>query len=112
MIDVFKDLMLGVVQSYINEVVDTTSEKINAKVDLIVAKVAVMMKEVLPAIIYSSLFYGVGMILFILGLGAYLDTIIGMQGAGSMIGGAVLLILGLFYKTRLDKALAKLPQPK
>jgi len=112
MIEVFKDLMLGVAQSYINEVVETTSEKINVKVDLIVAKVAVMMKEVLPAIIYSSLFYGVGMILFILGLGAYLDTIIGVQGAGSMIGGAVLLFLGLFYKTQLDKALAKLPQPK
>jgi len=112
MIDVFKDLMLGVAQSYINEVVETTSEKINVKVDLIVAKVAVMMKEVLPAIIYSSLFYGVGMILFILGLGAYLDTIIGVQGAGSMIGGVVLLFLGLYYKTQLDKALAKLPQPK
>ncbi|NYZ60465.1 hypothetical protein H0O01_02090 [Candidatus Micrarchaeota archaeon] len=112
MIEVFKDLMLGVAQSYINEVVETTSEKINVKVDLIVAKVAVMMKEVLPAIIYSSLFYGVGMILFILGLGAYLDTIIGVQGAGSMIGGAVLLFLGLYYKMQLDKALAKLPQPK
>ena len=112
MIEVFKDLMLGVAQSYINEVVETTSEKINVKVDLIVAKIAVMMKEVLPAIIYSSLFYGVGMIIFILGLGAYLDTIVGVKGAGSMIGGAVLLFLGLYYKTQMDKALAKLPQPK
>jgi len=112
MIDVFKDLMLGMVQAYINDIVESTSDKINAKVDLIVAKIAVMMKEVLPAIIYSSLFYGVGMILFILGLGAYLDTIVGVQGAGSMIGGAVLLFLGLYYKTQLDKALAKLPQPK
>lgn len=112
MIDVFKDLMLGMVQAYINDIVESTSDKINAKVDLIVAKIAVMMKEVLPAIIYSSLFYGLGMVIFILGLGAYLDTIVGVQGAGSMIGGAVLLFLGLYYKTQLDKALAKLPQAK
>lgn len=112
MIDVFKDLMLNVAQSYISEVVDATSEKINAKVDIIVAKVAVMMKEVLPAIIYSTLFYGVGMVIFILGLGAYIDTMTGVKGAGSMIGGVVLLFMGLYYKTQLDKALAKMPQPK
>lgn len=112
MIEVFKDLMLGMVQAYINDIVDTTSEKINEKVDLIVAKMAVMMKEVLPAIIYSSLFFGVGMIILVLGFSAYLDTIIGVQGAGYMIGGVVLVFLGLYYKAQLDKSLAKLPHPK
>jgi len=81
-------------------------------VDLIVAKVAVMMKEVLPAIIYSSLFFGIGMIILVLGFSAYLDTIIGVQGAGYMIGGVALVFLGLHYKVQLDKSLAKLPQPK
>lgn len=112
MIEVFKDLMLGMVQAYINDIVESTSDKINAKVDLIVAKIAVMMKEVLPAIVYSSLFFGVGMIILVLGFSAYLDTITGVQGAGYMIGGVVLVFLGLYYKTQLDKSLAKLPQPK
>jgi len=112
MIEVFKDLMLGMVQAYINDVVESTSDKINAKVDLIVAKIAVMMKEVLPAIIYSTLFFGVGMIILVLGFSAYLDAITGVQGAGYMIGGVVLVFMGLYYKTQLDKSLAKLPQPK
>ncbi len=112
MIEVFKDLMLGVVQSYIDEVVEATSEKINAKMDVLVAKMAEMMREVLPAIIFSSLFYGVGAILFVVGLGSFLDALIGVKGSGFMIGGVILLFLGLYYKMQFDKALTRMSPPK
>lgn len=108
MLDVFKDILFNVVQASINDVVDQTSDRINEKVDLIVARMAAMMKEVVPALVFSSLFYGVGMILFVVGLGSFLDTVIGVKGAGAMIGGVVLVFLGLFYKMQFEKALARI----
>lgn len=110
MLDMFKDILFNVVQASINDVVDQTSDRINEKVDLIVARMAAMMKEVVPALVFSSLFYGVGMILFVVGLGSFLDTIIGVDGAGAMVGGVVLIFLGLFYKMQFEKALARIGQ--
>jgi hypothetical protein len=112
MLEMFKDILFNVVQASINDIVDQTSDRINEKVDLIVAKMAAMMREVVPALVFSSLFYGVGMILFVVGLGAFLDTLVGVQGTGAMIGGVVLVFLGLFYKMQFEKALAKVSPPK
>ncbi|MDD2655587.1 MAG: hypothetical protein PHQ80_02870 [Candidatus ainarchaeum sp.] len=110
MLDVFKDILSNIVQASINDIVDETSDRINEKVDLIVAKMAAMMREVVPALVFSSLFYGVGMILFVFGLGSFLDTIVGLKGAGAMVGGVVLIFLGLYYKMQFEKALARMEQ--
>ena len=112
MIDAFKDILFSIVQGSINDIVDQTSDKINEKVDLIVARMAAMMREVVPALVFSSLFYGVGMILFVFGLGSFLDTVIGVKGAGAMIGGVALIFLGLYYKMQFEKALARIGQSK
>jgi hypothetical protein len=112
MIDAFKDILFSIVQGSINDIVDQTSDKINEKVDLIVARMAAMMREVVPALVFSSLFYGVGMILFVVGLGSFIDTIVGLKGSGAMIGGVALIFLGLYYKMQFEKALARIGQSK
>ncbi len=111
-LDFVKDMMLQVSRSYVDDMVEETSEKVNAKVDFMVKRAAAMLRDVLPPMIYSSLFYGVGMLIVILGLSSYLDTLVGVEGAGYMIGGVVLIFLGLYYKMQFEKALDRISPPK
>ncbi|MFH1448267.1 MAG: hypothetical protein ABIG39_05360 [Candidatus Micrarchaeota archaeon] len=109
MIGRFKDLIMGAISKrYVDKVVDETAARVNLKVEEITQKSILTIKEIVPPIVYSSLFFASGAIVLILGISAYIDSLLSTEGAGLMIGGSVLLVLGLYYKNKLEGSLKKI----
>lgn len=112
MIGMLKDFIIETISKrYVDKVVDETAARVNLKVEEITQKSIFTIKEIVPPIVYSSLFFASGAVVLILGISAYIDSLLLTEGAGLMIGGSVLLVLGLYYKNKLEGSLEKI-KPK
>jgi hypothetical protein len=113
MLDVLlKTLVMPASERYLEIFVEDVTERVNEKVDEIARRSALMLREMLPPIIYSTLFFGAGVLILVTGASAYIDSLAQMEGVGYMIGGCVLVLLGGYYKIQMDKALEKVAPPK
>lgn len=91
----------------VEENADKIMDRMSEKFDEMTVRSARIVKELVPPIIYGAMFFGVGVIILVLGASAYVDTLVGIEGAGFMIGGLFLVLIGLYYKVQLDKAMEK-----
>ena len=64
-----------------------------------------MLKQVIPPIVYSTLFLASGVLILVIGASVYIDQLLGIQGAGLMIGGVVLILLGMYFKSQLNRSI-------
>ena len=94
------------IDSNVEKILDKASDK----VDQITMRSAHIVKELVPPILYSALFSGAGMLILVLGASAYLDSVLMIEGAGFVIGGLFLLLVGGYYKMQLDKAMIKIKE--
>ncbi len=116
MIDIISDLLLSLSKRYLDEMVDETGDRLEVKADemmdkfserlnLATKKSIHMLKEIIPPIAYTTMFLGSGVIILVLGLSAYIDSLFPMvKGAGFMIGGVVLVIVGFYFRKQLDRS--------
>jgi len=86
---------------------DKIMDRMSEKFDEMTVRSARIVKELVPPIIYGAMFFGVGVIILVLGASTYIDSVIQVEGAGFMLGGLFLLLIGLYYKVQLDKAMEK-----
>ena len=86
---------------------DKIMDRMSEKFDEMTVRSARIVKELVPPIIYGAMFFGVGVIILVLGASTYVDSVIQIEGAGFMLGGLFLLLIGLYYKVQLDKAMEK-----
>jgi len=93
----------GKMELRVNEVADKVTEKL----EQMTKKSALMIKELVPPIIYSTLFFGAGWLVLIVGASTWIDSLFAVKGAGLIMGGIVLIFFGVYYKDQLEKALAK-----
>ena len=91
----------------VDEKTDLILEKVGGKIDEMTLRSAKIVKELIPPIISGALFFGVGVVIMVLGASAYIDSIVNIEGLGFMIGGLFLILVGLYYKVQLDKAMEK-----
>ena len=119
--EILKGVLIPMSKSYVNVVVDEATNRIDSnvekildkasdKVDQITMRSAHIVKELVPPILYSALFSGAGMLILVLGASAYLDSVLMIEGAGFVIGGLFLLLVGGYYKMQLDKAMIKIKE--
>lgn len=113
MLDVLlKNVLLPISRKYVEVMVDEVSERVNEKVDEIAKRSAIVLRELIPPIIYSTLFFGGGVLILVIGASAYIDRLFATEGAGAMLGGCVLILLGTYYKKQMDTAVAKIAPKK
>ena len=119
--EILKGVLIPMSKSYVNVVVDEATNRIDSnvekildkasdKVDQITMRSAHIVKELVPPILYSALNSGAGMLILVLGASAYLDSVLMIEGAGFVIGGLFLLLVGGYYKMQLDKAMIKIKE--
>ena len=101
------DTVINEAMDKVDEKTDLLLEKVSDKFDEMTVRSAKIIKELIPPIISGALFFGVGVIILVLGASAYIDSVVAVEGAGFMIGGLFLLLIGLYYKVQLDKAMEK-----
>jgi hypothetical protein len=107
-----KSLLVPASERYLEVFMEDITERVNEKVDQITQRSALMMRELLPPIIYSTLFFGAGVLILVLGASSYIDHVAGVEGAGYMLGGLFLVLVGSYYKVRMDKAFGMFAPPK
>ncbi len=119
--EILKGILIPMSKSYVNVVVDEATNRIDSnvekildkasdKVDQITMRSAHIVKELVPPILYSALFSGAGMLILVIGASAYIDSVLMIEGAGFIIGGVFLLLVGGYYKMQLDKAMIKIKE--
>jgi hypothetical protein len=118
---ILKGILIPMSKSYVNVVVDEATNRIDSnvekildkasdKVDQITMRSAHIVKELVPPILYSALFSGAGMLILVIGASAYIDSVLMVEGAGFILGGLFLLLVGGYYKMQLDKAMIKIKE--
>ncbi len=113
MIDVISEFLMGAVSGkFMNRIVDDASKRLKENIEEMTRQSIDTINNVVPPIIYSALFFASGAIILILGLGTYVDSVLGVQGAGAMIGGCILLLLGAYYKNKMNTALYRVKNRK
>jgi hypothetical protein len=50
------------------------------------------------------------MLILVIGASAYIDSVLMVEGAGFILGGLFLLLVGGYYKMQLDKAMIKIKE--
>lgn len=90
--------------------VELIMDKASKKADEIVVRSAHITKELVPPILFSALFTGAGALILVLGASTYIDSVVMMEGAGFMLGGLVLILLGGYYKMQMEKAFSKIKE--
>ncbi|MBD3398605.1 hypothetical protein GF412_05175 [Candidatus Micrarchaeota archaeon] len=119
--EILKGILIPVSKTYVNTMVDEATNRLDENVDRIMDKASVklnemtlrsahIVKELVPPILYSALFSGAGMLILVLGASAYIDSVLMVEGAGFVIGGVFLLLVGGYYKMQLDKAMEKIEE--
>lgn len=103
MINLVKELFGNISQSYIDMMIDNAAARIDLKAKQITDRVVFSIKRVVPPMIYSTLFFGIGVLILIIGASTYIDSLLLIKGAGMMLGGGVLIFLGFYYKVQLEK---------
>ena len=101
------DTMVKEAMEKVTENADQIMDMMSDKFDEMTIRSARIIKELVPPIIYGAMFFGVGVIILVLGASAYIDSIVEVEGAGFMLGGLFLLLIGMYYKVQLDKAMEK-----
>ncbi len=101
------DTMVNEAMDKIDEKADLILDKVGERFDDMTVRSAKIIKELIPPIISGALFFGVGVVILVLGASAYVDSIVAVEGAGFMLGGLFLLLIGLYYKVQLNKAMEK-----
>ena len=89
----------------INSITTGAIEKANALLDSHMQKFMHIFQKLIPAIIYSALFLGAGVIMAAAGVGQLIDFFTKISGLGFVIMGVLLIFAGIFYKNRLTKLL-------
>lgn len=119
--EILKGILIPVSKTYVNTMVDEATDKLETNMERVMDKAgeklnemtmrsAHIVKELVPPILYSALFSGAGMLILVLGASAYIDSMLMIEGAGFVIGGLFLLIVGGYYKMQLDKAMEKIKE--
>ncbi|MFP3949923.1 MAG: hypothetical protein ACLFUZ_02400 [Candidatus Micrarchaeia archaeon] len=106
--EILKGVILPVSKKYVEVMVEEVTERVETKVDEITMRSTYMVKELIPPILYSTLFFGAGMLILIIGASAYVDSLLMVEGAGYVLGGLVLILIGGYYKMEMDKAVMKI----
>ena len=101
------DSMVNEAMDKVDEKTDLLLEKVSDKFDEMTVRSAKIFKELIPPIVSGTLFFGVGVVILVLGASTYIDSLVAVEGAGFMIGGLFLLLIGLYYKMQLNKAMEK-----
>jgi hypothetical protein len=103
MINIVKELFGNISQSYIDMMIDNAAAKIDLRAKQITDKAVFSIKRVVPPLVFSTLFFGIGVLILIVGASTYIDSLLLIKGAGMMLGGGVLVFLGFYYKLQLEK---------
>lgn len=106
--EILRGVVLPVSKKYVEVMVEEVTERVETKVDEITMRSAYMIKELIPPILYSTLFFGAGMLILIIGASAYVDSLLMVEGAGYVLGGLVLILIGGYYKMEMDKAVMRI----
>ncbi len=106
--EILKGVVLPVSKKYVEVMVEEVTERVETKVDEITMRSAYMIKELIPPILYSTLFFGAGMLILIIGASTYVDSLLMVEGAGYVLGGLVLILVGGYYKMEMDKAVMRI----
>ena len=104
------DNMVDEAMGKVNQNAELIMERMSDKVDEITIRCAGIVKELVPPIVYGAMFFGVGVVILVLGASTYVDSIVAVEGAGFMLGGLVLILIGGYYKMQLDKAMEKIKE--
>ncbi len=119
--ELLKRIIVPVSKKVVDSMVDEAMERVNRdanmimdrmseKADEITVRCAHIIKELVPPIVFSALFLGAGVLILVLGASTYIDSIVMIEGAGFMLGGLVLILLGGYYKMQLEKAMEKIKE--
>ena len=119
--ELLKGLVLPMSRNLVDAVVDEATHKLDKNMELLMDKasrkademairVAHITKELVPPILFSAIFMGAGVLILVIGASTYIDSVVMMQGAGFMLGGLVLILLGGFYKMKMEKAFSKIKE--
>ncbi len=103
MIEILSEIIKKSIKNYFDFVFEETKTQIDEKMKQVVEKVVELFKNTIPMIIYSSVFFTIGILIFIIGVSSYIDHIVGYSGSGFMIGGLILVFLGIYYKNKLEE---------
>lgn len=103
MIGSIMDPFLKPIRDQIKQAAGDVMDAINTSVLSGVDKIINNIRKKLAASIYSILFFGAGAVILLIGAGQLIDFYTKINGAGFVLAGFCLIILGIYYKSRIKE---------
>jgi type IV secretory pathway TrbL component len=95
------DIILQPFKDYLNSILNDIEGRTQGLINSAFESSLFLFEVILPSVVYSIIFFGIGIILLTVGIGQVIDTIAGVPGTGFIISGGLLLLFAWYYKSKL-----------
>jgi len=106
--DFLRDFLFRPLKDYIGGAAMKASSQVKESLEVFIVRSTYLVSEVVPAAAYTALFFSAGAIIIIIGMARAIDQFSGIAGLGEIAGGIILIVLGIYFKGKVDAFAQKL----